>query len=508
MAKRKTHNEFVNELNAVNKNIKILEDYKGSTVKIKCLCKIDNYEWNAVPFNLLKGTGCPKCAGNITKTHDEFINEINFINPNILILDKYKNSKTSIKCKCRIDGHEWMSTPDNLISKKSGCPKCAGNQSYSHDLFVEKMSLINSNIKITGIYTRNSSKVECSCLVCSNIWHSTANNLLRGRGCPVCSGKRVLKGVNDISTTDPELVKYFKNEDDAYNHSRGSDKKAFFKCINCNHEKEMNISTFVSQGFARNVCSDSISYPEKLMINLLTHIKTQYGITIETQKTFEWSSGKRYDFYIPEYYTIIETHGEQHYKEKSGMFNNRTLKQEQENDDIKKSIALLNGIKKYIVVNCSKSNHGYLKDSILKSELNTLFDLTNVDWNEIFKMCENSIFFKCCYEWNNGMQLKDIATANNISICSVRSNLNKGTDLGLCNYNGRENDMILKSHKVWLVNENSILEFKSKSDMNRATGIKVETAGKATAEKDHIITANNSKYKGWTITVNNPFESF
>ena len=39
-----------------------------------------------------------------------------------------------------------------------------------------------------------------------HVWTSTVNNRSKGSGCPVCSGRQVLVGYNDLETTNPELA--------------------------------------------------------------------------------------------------------------------------------------------------------------------------------------------------------------------------------------------------------------------------------------------------------------
>ena len=68
------------ELNNINSNIEIIEEYKNANTKLLCKCKIDGYEWYSKPSNLLQGRGCPKCSGRI-KTHEEFIEEMKIVNP-------------------------------------------------------------------------------------------------------------------------------------------------------------------------------------------------------------------------------------------------------------------------------------------------------------------------------------------------------------------------------------------------------------------------------------------
>ena len=52
MSKRKTHSEFIEEMNEINADIEILGKYINNREKIKCRCLIDNYEWEAIPSNL------------------------------------------------------------------------------------------------------------------------------------------------------------------------------------------------------------------------------------------------------------------------------------------------------------------------------------------------------------------------------------------------------------------------------------------------------------------------
>ena len=36
----------------------------------------------------------------------------------------YVNSKAKVRVRCEVDGHEFQSTPDNLVNRKRGCPAC------------------------------------------------------------------------------------------------------------------------------------------------------------------------------------------------------------------------------------------------------------------------------------------------------------------------------------------------------------------------------------------------
>ena len=124
---KSTHEKFIEKFYVKNKNFKnieILGEYNGNKKPIKCKCKIDNHIWYPTPTHLLEGQSCPKCAGNIKKTTEEFINELNKVNKDIEILSDYNGANKPIDCKCKIDGHKWSPTPHSLL-EGYGCPKCA-----------------------------------------------------------------------------------------------------------------------------------------------------------------------------------------------------------------------------------------------------------------------------------------------------------------------------------------------------------------------------------------------
>jgi len=192
--RRKTHKEFSEELSLKNAHIRILEEYQGSDTKIKIKCNICEYEWSAVPYSLLKGHGCAVCAGKIKKSNDTFIVELYNINPNIDALEEYKNNKTKIKVRCKIDGHEWMVTPSHLLGKR-GCPKCATKaraeaHTKSHVQFVNELFEINTEVDILEKYINCRSKIQVKCKIDGHEWSAIPNDLLSGSGCPVCMASK------------------------------------------------------------------------------------------------------------------------------------------------------------------------------------------------------------------------------------------------------------------------------------------------------------------------------
>lgn len=65
-----------------------------------------------------------KMAQSKTLSHEEHVAAITKVNPNIEILGEITNNFEKVPCRCAICGHEWDPIPNNL-KRGSGCPKCA-----------------------------------------------------------------------------------------------------------------------------------------------------------------------------------------------------------------------------------------------------------------------------------------------------------------------------------------------------------------------------------------------
>lgn len=279
---------------------------------------------------------------------------------------------------------------------------------------------------------------EYECLICGHKDSILETNLEAGKGCGVCASNDVSIGINDLSTTAPWVAKYLVDPNDLYTHMLNSNKTILLRCDFCKKEREMVVSELTSRGFRCSHCSSNISYPEKFMISLLNQLNIRFKRQL-SRKDLAWCGSFLYDFYLPDFNIIIETHGRQHYED--DMYY-QDLASIQANDEKKEDLANLNNISKYIVINCYKSSVDWIKDSILNSELSTLFSLDNVDWNECGSFALSHIGLKICKMWNElydgGLKSKtqDII-AERLGIKSretIRHYLIEGEKLGLCSY--------------------------------------------------------------------------
>ena len=132
----------------------------------------------------------------MARTHEQFIKELNIINPNIEVLGHYTRVDERLEVKCRVCGKEWTPLPYSLLSGK-GCPHCSAlrgaevNKGRTGkkglDRFLMEMYAIDSSIEIVGEYINNKTPIKCHCTRCNTDWMARPDSLLRGHGCPRCA---------------------------------------------------------------------------------------------------------------------------------------------------------------------------------------------------------------------------------------------------------------------------------------------------------------------------------
>ena len=305
-------------------------------------------------------------------------------------------------------------------------------------------------------------KCKCNMSCCKGyIYWIREKDLKKGYGCPCCSNKDVVLGVNTIWDTDRWMCDLGLSEQDAKTHTKGSGDKIIVTCPHCKKEKEVVICDLHRNQSIGCSCNGRSSYPELFMYNILKQLSVNFKCQL-TKTTFSWCNNFRYDFYLCENNSIVETHGIQHYKEIKKF--KRTLKEEQENDKYKEELAIKNGINQYIVIDCRKSELEWIKNSILDSKLNELYDLSKVNWDVAHKFAiKSNIVKEVCDYWNNKEDwetTKDLAEYFKKDRSSIISYLTKGTELGLCNYDSKE-EMSRNGSRNGRVNEKKVAMFDS-----------------------------------------------
>ena len=440
-----------------------------------------------------------------------YVDFINLLNQqgDELVGGYIKNSvKTQVKFgKC---SHTTDISPNNY-KRGCGCGICNGKQvqkgyndlatTYSH-LAKEWHSTKNGELTPHDVTKGSHKKAWWKCEQ-GHEWEASVHSRTNmGSNCPYCSSKKVLKGYNDIATTHPHLIEYFNDIEDAYTHTYSSNKKVELKCPECGHIKAMQISKLTHQGFSCGLCSDGISYPEKLMASILTKLN------IEFVKQMSFDNGEhRYDFYLPQYNVILETHGEQHYTGWCG--NEEDFLYQQENDKYKHELAIVNGIlnEDYHEIDCRHSTLEWCRPNVEKA-LTSYVDtssLTDKDWKEADIQAQKSLKIEVCKYWKENKKTDSVLTTQQVADVfgvgadAIRRYLTWGNTNGFCNYDGQEEKKASDKRRstfIYLIKPNGdkwFDELMSITEMERQTGIS-RIAIKNNLDKGALKYHHSSKY--------------
>lgn len=313
-----------------------------------------------------------------------------------------------------------------------------------------------------------------NCKKCMSEFDSKVGNRTVGNtNCPYCVGQKV-NHTNCLWTTHPEIAKLLEDPPKGYEITAGASNKEFFTCPECKDVSLKYVRNVVRFGLGCTKCSDGLSYSEKFFIKFLS----QLGVNFKTQVSFDWSQNRRYDFYLLN--CIIEVHGEQHYKESfKYMDRGRTLKEERENDALKEALAKGNGIDEYVIIDCRKSNMEWIKENILQSNLNLMFDLSNINWLACHEFACNTLVKTVCDIYNNGIKVTtEIAKIVGLERSTVGRYLKQGVKLNWCDYDPKHPakpkvEIWANSKSVIQLTKNNkfIKEWNSISEASRALNI-------------------------------------
>lgn len=309
--------------------------------------------------------------------------------------------------------------------------------------FINDLNFLFPNeYNVLGEYISSKDPIRIQHKKCGYIWSPPATSMLKKNRdtsiCPCCSKRVVVKGINDLWTTHPEIAKLLYNPEDGYLYSYGSREYVNWKCPCCHKiTKLRSIAQISNSGFVCENCNLTMSLPNRVMYNLLNEL----GIPFNNEVRFDWcvfeyngiNTYGIYDFCF-EYNNvnyIIEMDGAFHY----GKIDISKTPYEEIHfrDLMKDKLAIENGFK-IIRINCNVVSIQALKNNIISSDFGCIFDLKNINWNKCFYSYYNEEIDNIANMYNSGYTISDICNSLNMNYYSITKRLEIAQLIGLCNY--------------------------------------------------------------------------
>lgn len=170
----------------------------------------------------------------------------------LILVGEYINANTPTIFKCTNSecGCEWETKPVYVLSGKGGCPECRKKKlsdfhKISKEEYEKRLHMIRPTLNVVGEFNRCHAPVTLCCDK-GHKWNVpraqiAINDGGNNRGCPYCNGLLLDSDTNSIYALRKDLLKYFKNPEEAKNLGLMSEKKVKLICPDCGHETEMMV---------------------------------------------------------------------------------------------------------------------------------------------------------------------------------------------------------------------------------------------------------------------------
>lgn len=286
--------------------------------------------------------------------------------------------------KCHVCGYEW-SCEVRQRNNGSGCKQCYYKRLATISVGVDDFATLKPELLKDWDYEKNevlptqvrlnySNPIWWKCHTCGYEWKIKISNRCGGRGstCPKCSGNKLIPGVNDLATINPQLASewnYERNGDlTPQNVKPNSQKMVWWKCP-FGHEYQNTIFRRNKQGTRCPICYSKrkTSYPEQV---ILFYFKKCFKDTINRYTI----DGFEFDVYIPSLKVAVEYDGSYFHNS-----TNRIMK-----DNLKNEFAEKHGINLYRVIDSKE----YIADIKYIGQNNIFYtsnDRKYIELNSIIK---------------------------------------------------------------------------------------------------------------------------
>ncbi len=250
----------------------------------------------------------------------------------------YNNSNLKLTIICPDHG-KFEQIPINHLQGK-GCIKCGITQSNTNkyltrDQFIQKAKVVHGDkydySKVD--YKHSQDKIIITCMQHGD-FKQRSNAHLLGQGCPSCMAyNNYLLFKSDIEEfiTKANIIHNNKYDYSKVNYINSQTKVTITCPIHGDFKQRPNDHL---QNQSCPKCKRSIG--EKIIDNILN----KFNILNETEyKLPEVVNRFEYDFYLPEYRTLVEFHGIQHYEPIKFFGGEDNLSYVKRNDEIKRHLA-------------------------------------------------------------------------------------------------------------------------------------------------------------------------
>lgn len=279
------------------------------------------------------------------KTAEEYREEVyNLVGDEYEIIEDYILSSVPTEMKHTLCNHVYKVRP-NLFLKGGRCPNCNGNDAKrktTEQFKEEVMALVGDEYTVLGDYVARDINIKIRHNVCNREYFVEPGNFLHKSRCIECHH-------NSLRLTQAEVESKFRDAIGEHyqlvSEYHSMQTKVTMKHTLCGNTFEVRPTDIIYKASGCTVCVQSKGE------DFISEYLKSRGIRYIAQKKFDDLKNifqLPYDFYLPQYNTLIEYQGSQHFYPKTfgGMpkeLAEANLVSQKHRDKLKKEYADKNG---------------------------------------------------------------------------------------------------------------------------------------------------------------------
>ncbi len=301
----------------------------GSNYRAAWRCSL-GHSWEAVVASRARsGAGCPVCAG---QRPERGVNDLATLRPDLAAQwadDRFSAADVTVGSSKKVlwrcsEGHEWSASVVERSSRNAGCTVCSGRsvQVGVNDLATLRPALVaewaDDRLLPTAVTVGSNKTVGWRC-VSGHTWRATvASRALKGTGCPVCSGRRVLADCNDLATLFPGVAAEWRGGTrEPSQLPASSAETALWECHRGHTWRARVADRTGGHGCPDCAASSFSSQFEAEVASFVSGLLHGAEVTRNTRRF--WSKGlKELDIFVPSLNVAIECNGVYWHSEANG----------------------------------------------------------------------------------------------------------------------------------------------------------------------------------------------
>ena len=308
--------------------------------------KCDNgHSWQAEIRSRVKGSKCPFCSNkrrlsgfnDFATRYPELLAEWDYERNEVKPSDVMPSSHIKVWWICSECGEKWQAELSNRTTG-AGCPRCGrikaakgrGTAAYKKSIAFLYPELLsewdyekNDHLNPETVYPGSTRKVWWICPKCNQHYQAPIGNRVQGAACPVCAGKVIVSGINDLESWCKENDRQYILEEWDYEKNAilpsevapFANKKLWFRCKQ-GHSYCSTLANRTGNLSGCPICRrKGTSFQEQAC---LYYIEKRYSNVVNSFHE-KWLGKFELDIYLPDERAAVEYDGiEWHRREDKG----------------------------------------------------------------------------------------------------------------------------------------------------------------------------------------------